>query len=316
MKIRMSPAIAVLVGVGVTTTLMIFPPLESTRATAQVRLEGDTKAWEAAAHEVEGAPPAEREVYKQVAAMKPEGAVPRTPWDGKPDFNGVYYPYVAMEPAPVDLDTLYKPEAEALRKRLHPEITPNLLCYPNTFPVSFTRQHGFALFQGPGVLVAITEVFGAHRVIPIVDGPPKHNPSVKPSFQGDSVGYWEGDTLVVEVTKFNGKGWLFRDLTLTSDDLRMVERWTRPDGRMVEYQAVAEDSKMLTGKWTTPRMRRGQLLKKDTLDFDPCLEDSHEIALTLEALKMNPAQLKLSMDVLHLGAAKVLEREAAARGTK
>jgi hypothetical protein len=311
----MSSVTAVLVGIGA-TALVIFQPVASTRATAQVKDLGDSKTWQAAVHDVEGAPPAEREAYAAVRAMKPEGPVPRTSWDGKPDLNGVYYPYVAMEPAPVDLDSLYRPEVQALRKRLHPEVTPNLLCYPNTFPVSFTRQHGFAVFHAPGVIVAILEVFGVHRVIPIVEGSPKRNPLAKPSFQGSSVGHWEGDTLVVEVTHFNGKGWLFRDLTVVSDQLRMVERWTRPDARMIEYEAVAEDPKMLTGSWKTPKMRRGQLLKKDYLDFDPCLEDSKEIALTLEALKIDPAQLKLSKDVLLMGAAKVLGNEAVKRGTR
>lgn len=316
MRIRMSPAIAVLVSIGVTMTLMLFPPPASTRATAQVRTLGDSKTWEAAVHEVEGAPPAEREAYEAIRALKPEGPVPRTPWDGKPDFNGVYYPYVAMQPPPVDLNSLYRPEVAALKKKLHPEITPNLMCYPNIWPVAFTRQHGYSIFQGPGVFVTIIEVFGAYRVIPIVDGPPKHNPYAKPSFQGDSVAYWEGDTLVVDVTKFNGRGWLFRDVTVTSDELHMVERWTRPDAHMIEYQATAEDPKVLTGVWTTPKMRRGQLLRKDTLDFDPCLEDSHETALSLEALKVPPAQLKLSLDVLHYGPTKVLENEATNRGSK
>ena len=308
-------ATAVLVGVGV-TALMVFPPMASTRVTAQVKTLGDSKAWEAAVHDVEGAPPAEREAYEAPAARNPQGPVPRTSWDGKPDFNGVYYPYVAMEPAPVDLNTLYRPEVDALRKKVHEEITPNLMCYPNIWPVAFTRQHGYSIFQGPGVFVSMIEVFGAYRVIPIVDGPPRHNPNARPSFQGDSVGHWEGDTLVVDVTKFNGRGWLFRNLTMTSDELHMVERWTRPDGNLVEYQATAEDPKVLTGMWTTPKMRRGNLLKKDTVDFDPCLEDSHETEATIEALRIDPAQLKLSMDVLHYGPTKVLENEAAKRGSK
>jgi hypothetical protein len=296
--------------------MVIFQPTAATRATAQVKELGDSKTWQVEVHDVEGAPPAEREAYEIVRAMKPEGSVPRTSWDGKPDFNGVYYPYVAMEPAPVDLDTLYKPEVQALRKRLHPEIEPNMMCYPNIFPVSFTRQHGFAVFQGPGVFVPMLEVFGVFRAIPIVDGPPKHDPNIRPTFQGHSVAYWEGDTLVVDTVRFNGKGWLFRDVSLTSDALHIVERWTRPDSRMIEYQAVAEDPTMLTGKWTSPKMRRGQLLQKDTLDYDPCLEDSRETALTLEALKIDPAQLQLTRDVLLQGAHTILAREVAKRGTK
>jgi hypothetical protein len=101
-----------------------------------------------------------------------------------------------------------------------------------------------------------------------------------------------------------------------SDALHIVERWTRPDARMIEYQAVIEDPKMLTANWTSPKMRRGQLLKKEYLDFDPCLEDSKEIALTLEALQIDPAQLKLSNDALLYGAHTVLERQTTTRGSK
>jgi hypothetical protein len=91
------------------------------------------------------------------------------------------------------------------------------------------------------------------------------------------VGYWEGDTLVVDTTKFNGKGWLFREgheNTITSDALHVVERWKRLDGQVIEYQAVAEDPKMLTAPWTSPKMRRSKL-NHDFSSFDPCLEDSH-----------------------------------------
>jgi hypothetical protein len=306
----------ILSGAGLVALLVAAATLPE-RLAAQVRDLGDSKTWQEEVHDVEGAPPAEREVYKAVAAMTPEGPVPRTPWDGKPDFHGVYYPYVAMAPPPVDMDSLYRPEARALKERVHPEITPNLHCYPNSFPKGFTVQHGFALFHAPGVVVALQEQFGQFRIIPIVDGPPVHDPSARPSFQGDSVGYWEGDTLVVDVTAFNGRGWLWRnEPSLYSDALHMVERFTRPDGRMIEYQAVAEDPKLLTGPWTTPKMRRGQLLKKDYLDFDPCLEDSREINLTLEALDIDPARLKLSNDVLLMGPARFLEREAARRATR
>jgi len=316
MTFRMSSATATLVGVGV-AALLIFPAMRSSRAAAQVREMGDSKTWQEVVHEVEGAPPAEREATKTVAAMKPEGPVPRTPWDGKPDFHGIYYPYVAVEPEPVELDSLYRPQAQALREKLHLEITPHMHCYPHTVPRGFTVQHGFALFQGPGVIVVLQEQFGQFQVIPIVDGPPKHNPSVKPSFQGDAVAYWDGDTLVVDVTNFNGRGWLWRnEPSLMSDALHMVERWTRPDGRMIEYQAIIEDPKILTGTWTSPKMRRGQLLKKEYLDYDPCLEDSREVALTLETLRIDPAQLKLSNDALLYGAHTILERQAATRGSK
>ena len=89
--------------------------------------------------------------------------------------------------------------------------------------------------------------------------------SRKPSFQGSSVGHWEGDTLVVEVTNFNGKPWLGtaqppdRLPQTSSDALHIVERWSRPDAQIFEYRVVVEDPKMLTAPWTGSVDRRGIL---------------------------------------------------------
>lgn len=302
----MSWAGAMLIGVGV-TALGTLVPTASTLTRAQVRPDS-REALDAIINEEVGE--ARRsEIQKRLAVRKPEGPVPRTSWDGKPDFNGVFYPYVDVEPPPVPLATLYRPEVLALRKKLHREITPNQHCYPEPPLSSFTPPHPIQIFHGPGVLVVINEQFGNARVIPIVDGPPKHDPSLRPSFQGDAVGYWEGDTLVVDVTNFNGRNWLFDPLAVTSDALHIVERWTRPDALTVENFGVVEDPKILTGPWTSARMRRGKL-NHDFSSFDPCFDDSHELALTLAAIKADPAQVKLSMDALAYGAHTMLEREA------
>lgn len=311
MKVKIS-ASAVLFGLGV-TALWMFSPTTATRTSAQVTPDSREALDEAIKEEVGAA--RRSEIQKRLAARTPQGPVPRTSWDGKPDFNGVFYPYVNFEPAPVALESLYRPEAQALRKRLHREITPNLHCYPEPPLSSFTPPHPIQIFHGPAVMVIINEQFGNARVISIVDGPPKHDPSVRPSFQGDAIGYWEGDTLVVDVTNFNGRNWLFDVLSITSDALHIVERWTRPDALTVENYGVAEDPKMLTGPWTSPKMRRGKL-NHDFSSFDPCAEDTAELASTLDAIKADPAQVKLSRDVLLYGAHIVLERESAKRGSK
>jgi hypothetical protein len=125
----------------------------------------------------------------------------------------------------------------------------------------------------------LNEGVGNFRIIPIVgENEPQSSTSHKPSFQGSSVGHWEGDTLVVEVTNFNGKPWLGRarppdQLPQTSSDaLRIVERWSRPDSRIIEYSIVVEDPKMLTGPWTGAVVRRG-LMPFDTLFESLCFPD-------------------------------------------
>ena len=126
----------------------------------------------------------------------------------------------------------------------------------------------------------LAEGVGNFRVIPIVgENDPPPDTSYRPSFQGSSVGHWEGDTLVVEVTNFNGKPWLGPaepppdQLPQTSSDaLRIVERWSRPDATILEYSVVIEDPKMLTAPWTGAVVRRG-IMPFDSLFESLCFLD-------------------------------------------
>jgi hypothetical protein len=82
------------------------------------------------------------------------------------------------------------------------------------------------------------------RIVP-VDGRP-HNAEADASYLGDSVGHWEGDTLVVDVTNFNDDTWLSRDGSFHSTALHVTERLTRRGGSLV-YEVTVEDPKVLTG---------------------------------------------------------------------
>ena len=120
--------------------------------------------------------------------------------------------------------------------------------------------------SAPGFLLVLNEGGGNFRIIPIVgENERARGEPHRPSFQGSSVGHWEGDTLVVEATNFNGRPWLGaaqppnRLPQTSSDALRIVERWSRPDSQVFEYRLVVEDQKMLTAQWTGPAQRRGKL---------------------------------------------------------
>jgi hypothetical protein len=99
---------------------------------------------------------------------------------------------------------------------------------------------------------------GSFRLIP-TDGRP-HRTDVDPSYFGDSVGHWEGDTLVVDVTHFNDETWLAGipgsqggSGYFHSDALHVVERYTRK-GNTLRWEATAEDPNVLTKAWVmTPR---------------------------------------------------------------
>src|SRR5438874_13461301 len=87
----------------------------------------------------------------------------------------------------------------------------------------------------------------------------------QPSWLGNSVGRWEGDTLVVDVTGFNDKTWLAGTGTFHSDQLHITERYTRIDKDQINYDVTMEDPSVLTKPWmlhSTLMLRDGTLLEE------------------------------------------------------
>jgi hypothetical protein len=80
---------------------------------------------------------------------------------------------------------------------------------------------------------------------------------------GDSVGRWDKDTLVVDVTGFNDKTWLTGTGTLHSESLHVTERFTRVDKDQINYDATLDDPMVFTRPWTihtTMMLREGTRL--------------------------------------------------------
>ena len=96
------------------------------------------------------------------------------------------------------------------------------------------------------------------RVIPLNA---KHPDDLIPSYMGNSVGHWEGDTLVVDVTGFNDKTWLAGTGTIHSDALHITERYTRVDKDRINYDVIMEDPNVLTKPWG---MRSSLMLREGT----------------------------------------------------
>jgi hypothetical protein len=95
---------------------------------------------------------------------------------------------------------------------------------------------------------------GLFRIIPI-DGRP-HRKGIAPSYLGDAVGRWDGDTLVVETINFNEDTWLTDNGAFHTKDLRVIER-VRRAGDTIEYQATAHDPAVLAEPWSgRPRTLR------------------------------------------------------------
>lgn len=206
----------------------------------------------------------------QTDAIRP---APRTA-DGKPDLNGVYQastrrgawdaetpgdqPGVASPRSPGIVQATgarepipFRPEAreraqEILNRRSIDD--PAGYCLPlaspritnvGLFPVQFV--------QTATQVVVLYEYLWLFRVIPI-DGR-GHPDDMEPSFMGDSIGRWEGNTLVVDVVGFKPGSWLLGGL-VASDGLHLTERYTRVDRDQLNYEVTIEDPKVLTKPFT------------------------------------------------------------------
>ena len=98
------------------------------------------------------------------------------------------------------------------------------------------------VFQTEDHVVILNEMVHDSRIIPI-DGSPRTGIG---SWTGESRGHWEGDTLVVETTKFNGKA----GYQGSADGLHLVERFTRVGANSLIYEYTASDPDSYTRPWT------------------------------------------------------------------
>ncbi len=105
------------------------------------------------------------------------------------------------------------------------------------------------------------------RIIP-TDGR-AHRKDVDPSTLGDSIGHWEGDTLVVEANQFNDDSWLTDNGAFHSVELTVTERLRRV-GDTLQYEAVATDPKVLTEPWKVTRLAK--LTDVDLVEATPCVD--------------------------------------------
>jgi hypothetical protein len=205
--------------------------------------------------------------------------IPRTSWDKKPDLSGVWQgaKLDARAYGLAELDKLYKPDSRAKMKALTVKDDPSRHCMPYGYPRVLTTGMPLQIVQSVGVMIVLNSHPHLYRHIP-TDGRP-HTEDIFPSYQGDSTGRWDGDTLVVDVTAMNGKLWLAaaedRPASagwITSEELHIVERWRLADADTLEYQAVVEDPQVLTGRWTTPRivLKRASMR---TIDEGHCIPE-------------------------------------------
>lgn len=152
--------------------------------------------------------------------------IPRMP-DGKPSFQGYWnIPYTPnMAQAKGEASIPYTDAGRAAFINHDSKDDPTSLCtYPGV-PRIMQSPYPMQILQTPEYVIFIYEYMRLWRVIP-TDGRP-HPDRVEPSFMGDSTGRWDGDTFVVETIGLNDKTWLDTAGHQHTDQLKVIERFTR-----------------------------------------------------------------------------------------
>jgi hypothetical protein len=142
----------------------------------------------------------------------------------------------------------YKPEALIQKKKNQENwltADPEIKCYlPGVPRATYIPQPFRILENGKQIFIAY-QYAGAVRNIYMKDP----GPAPVDSWMGQSVGHWEGDTLVVDVTGMNDDSWLDRAGDFHSDKLHVVERYTRTSPDVIAYEATLEDPNVFTRPW-------------------------------------------------------------------
>ena len=120
------------------------------------------------------------------------------------------------------------------------------------FPAGY--NNAYQIVQIPGYVVLLYEMIHEARVIPLDERP--HPPQNVRQWNGDSRGRWDGNTLIVDTTNYNGKGWIATSAATgrikgipQSEALHVVERFTRINSDTIQYEVTIEDPEVYTRPW-------------------------------------------------------------------
>jgi hypothetical protein len=193
--------------------------------------------------------------------------------DGHPDLSGVWWggadiggrrpgsgqgrPAAGGGTPPPSFTSLYQPWAAKKVETLSDQDDPTLKCVPTAFGTLNVRLWNVGavgqIVATPKLVVLLSETFHDYQLVP-TDGR-AHRDDAPPTYRGDAVGHWDGDTFVVDTTNFTDDTWMAAEgrVSFHSDALHIVERYRRVNADTLEIEATVEDPKVLTGPWTVPK---------------------------------------------------------------
>jgi hypothetical protein len=123
---------------------------------------------------------------------------------------------------------------------------PEVKCFLPGVPRATYMPYPLQIVQSTDRILMIYEFASANRTIYMEDV----GPAPAPSWMGHSVGHWDGDTLVVEVTDQHAETWFDRAGNFHSSSLRVTERYTPAGPDHLQYEATIEDPEVFTRPWT------------------------------------------------------------------
>jgi hypothetical protein len=181
--------------------------------------------------------------------------LPRTK-DGKPDITGIWMPNglkylisIAADLKPEEVP--FQPWAAALykeRRENQGRDDPNNKCLPSGVPEKDAVTSPFKIMQFPGEMVILYESRTIFREI-FTDGRPLPK-DPNPTWQGYSIGRWEGDDFVVETNGLNDKIWMDTNGHPLTEAAHITERFRRHDYGHMDIQITIDDPKAYTKPWT------------------------------------------------------------------
>jgi hypothetical protein len=199
--------------------------------------------------------------------------------DAAPDLRGVWMAAAgvgaSLERAQVIVDPPdgkipYRPEALAIRRQNfinRATADPESKCFQPGVPRAAYVRSPLQIFQNDRAVYIVYQDAHSYRII-YLNGS-SHNEGLGFGM-GDSRGHWDGNTLVVDVTSFTDSTWLDGSGTYHSDQLHVVERYTRTTPDTILYEATIDDPKVFTRSW---KIRLPLHLQKGTeIQEDECEE--------------------------------------------
>ena len=148
-------------------------------------------------------------------------------------------------------------------------------CWPAGLPIMMTRVWPIAMIQLPTAIYMVQELLNSMRIV-YLDGRPHTDPDIAVrSFNGESIGHWEGDTLVIDTTNFVADHHWVDNGIPASDALHIVERVKMTnEGKTLEIAYTLTDPKSWVGDWKmTKRWQRVD--ERDIAEVE-CLPELNE----------------------------------------